>query len=281
MFRFTFHFTNYTQGWSETLFRNENFSNLLDPSFQNYISRRLELLATSCALVGVRASNTNTKRDISILELPLEGRGGAFSSSAGPGDPPPGLPSETEDSFTALLLRLTDGNQNYRNFPLLGLPDHILQASIISPPYLAQVKGRLNNWIGAMTAASLGGKFAQADPAGGRIVEFPAKTPENQLVCLGITGAVPAVGSLITLGSVKPWSQLNRTWRVSSVIPAAGGDPAYIYLARSSGINTFGPVEGGIWKQPTFGVNTLNAYTISRITSRKTGVPFTTVRGRR
>jgi hypothetical protein len=281
MIAYKFHFTNFTQGWSELLYRNEEFSNPSDTILQNYINRRLELLATTCALVGVRSSNTDTKRDVTIMELPIEGRGGAWSSSAGPGNPAPGLPSDTEDSFTALSLRLSDGNQNYRTFNMLGIPDQIFQGSTIYPAHLAETKSRLNNWIGAMAMASFGGKFAIAGAPGGKIVAFPDKEPLNQLVCLGIKGTVPDVDTLVTLNGVKPFNKLNRQWRVASKTAGDAVADAYIYLANSSMMNTFGPVEGGKYKMPTFEVKTLNKYTISRITPRKTGVPFVTVRGRR
>ena len=281
MYRYTFFFTNGTQGWSETFFRSSLFGAGEASLMVQYQNRRLELLATTCAMVSIRASNLDNKRDITIYQLPTGGRGGTWVYGGGGSGGDPGLPTETEDSFTALLLRLTDGNQNYRTFPMVGFPDHIFQGGVVVPSENALVTGRLNNWMSAITQASFGMKAQGVPTATGRIVEFPAKTTDNHLVCLGITGTPPAVGSLVTLGGVKPWNKLNRTWRVAEVVPAAGALPAYIFLAATRYLDSYGEVEGGTWKTASYAVQVLNNYTISRLTSRKTGVPFTTVRGRR
>jgi len=274
MRRYTFFFTMYQQGWSETFFRAAPFSSGEGALLDNYIQRRCEALSTQCFMVGVRSSDVDTKRDITVHQLPSEGKKGVWAQVDG-------SPTEPEDSFTALLLRLTDGAQNWRSFPMVGMPDHVFSGGIVTPSEQAMVTLRLNTWMSAITLAGFGMKAQGVPVSTGRIVQFPDKTPDNQLVCLGITGALPAVGSLITLGGVKPWNKLNRTWRVASTIPAAGADPAFIYLAGTQGLNSHGPVEGGTWKQPSFNLAVLNSYIISRMTSRKTGVPFTTVRGRR
>jgi len=164
---------------------------------------------------------------------------------------------------------------------MLWFPDHIFSANIVLPGELPLVRSRLNTWINTMTAASMGGKFQNAPGANGRIAVFAAKEATNQLVCLGLKGAIPAVGSLVTLGSVKPFNKLNRTWRVAGTTGGDDDADGYIYLANTQDLNAFGPVQGGTYKQPVFGVNVLNQYTISRLTSRKCGIPFDTVRGRR
>jgi len=281
VYRTTFFFKNAQQGWSETLYRNNPFGPSDTIFLQSYINSRLQLLATTCSLIGVRTSNLDSKRDISILDLPTIGRGGVWAYGGNATSEVPGLPTETEDTFTALLLRLSDGQQNYRSFPLLGLPDHIIQYNAVVPGEEALLKNRLNNWIGSMTAASLGGKFQLGTTVSGRISVFSPKVPDNQLVCLGLRGGIPPAGSLVTLNGVKPWRLLNRTWRVSSTTPGDDEADGYIYLSNSDKLNTFGPVQGGTYKSSTYQVNVLNSYTISRVTSRKTGVPFNTVRGRR
>lgn len=281
MYRITLFFTNSVQGWSETLFRTNGFSNADRIFLEAYINRRLELLANNCSLISVRQSNVDTKRDITIFDLPIGGRRGAWAYGGNATSEDPGTETFTEDTFTALLLRLSDGNQNYRSFAMLGFPDHIFSANIILPNERALVTQRLNNWIGSMTAASLGGKFQSGVTASGKISVFAPKEPENQLVCLGLKGPIPAVGTLVTLGSVMGFPKLNRTWRVASTAAADANADGYIYLAGSAHLNTFGPVQGGTYKQSTFGVNVLNQYTISRLTTRKCGIPFDTVPGRR
>ena len=282
MFRYTFYYQNYNQGWSETFFRGTQFGTGEGNILENYVINRLQLLSTRCSLVGIRSSNLDSKRDVTIYNVPLAGRGGTWVlDRVQPDGRVAGTETESEDSFTALLLRLTDGNQHYRTFPLLGMPDHVLSGGVVRPDEEALVRARLNGWMGAITQASFGMKLQIAPALSGRIVTFPDKTQDNQLVCLGLSGAAPAQGTLITLGGVKPWRQLNRTWRVASTAPGDVNAASYIYLTRSAGVNTFGPVEGGTYKTPVYSLAVLNAYTISRLTVRKTGVPFGTVRGRR
>lgn len=282
MHRYTYYFFNLGQGWTETLYRNNPFGPGDEILHQNYITRRLEALATTAYLTNVRASNVDTKRDIIITQLPLPGRGGAWGATAAPGSgETAGQATETEDTFTALLLRLSDGGSNFRSFPMLGIPDQIFQGNGIVPAEQAGVNLRLNNWMSAMNQASFGMKAQGVPSATGRISDFPAKTVDNQLVCLGLKGVIPAVGSHVILNGVKPFNNLNRTWRVSETAPAGAGSDGYIFLAGSSKLNTYLPVEGGTYKVPTYGVVLLTQYTISRLTSRKTGVPFATVRGRR
>lgn len=284
MFRYTFFLENDTQGWSETFFRAGPFESSAESFLTNYVNRRLELLASACKIVGIRASNTDRPRDIIVYDLPHEGRGGAWALGGGSGSGEPGIATYPEDTFTAILLRLTDGAQHYRTFQMLGMPDHIFAGNRILPSEQALVNSRLNNWIQAVTLAGFGMKLQGAPSATGRIVQYFPKTPTNQLVCLGLKGPIPAVDTLVTLGSVKPFNALNRTWRVAATDPADPDFPGidgWIYLAGSSTINTYGPVEGGKYKVPTYTVAVLNGYTIGRMTPRKTGVPFTTVRGRR
>jgi len=281
MHRFTFSFRMYGQGWSETLFRENPFGPNENIFLENYINKRLNLLVTDAVLLSVRASNVNSARDVIIYLDPTQLRTGTWALGGNGTPENPGTGTNAEDTFTALLLRLSNGGANFRSFPLIGMPDYVTQANIVDPTERPILLGRLNNWIAAMAGASMGMKAQGAVISNGRIVEFPAKTPENQLVCLGITGGPPPVGSIITLSAVKGFPKLNRQWRVSEVIPAVGETPAYIYLAGSAALNTYGPVQGGTWKLPSFGVSTLSQYTVSRLTSRKTGVPFGTVRGRR
>ncbi len=281
MQRYTFMFENGPQGWSETLYRTEPFASFEQILLDNYTNRRLEALATTCRLVGIRSSNTDSARDILVYPVPLGGRGGAWAYGGDPGGGIPGLATETEDSFTALLLRLTDGARHYRSWPMLGIPDHVFQGGIIVPAEQPLVNSRLNNWIASIQQAGFGMKGQGAPAKTGRIIEFPAKTEDNQLVCLGLKGTLPVVGEHVTLASVKPFNKLNRTFRVSGTSAGIGAVDGYIYLAGTASLNTFGPVEGGTYKVPTFTSYILSSYTISRLTSRRTGVPFSTVRGRR
>lgn len=281
MHRFTFSFSLYGQGFSETLFRDNAINGFEIPLLENYINKRLSLLCTDAALLSVRSSNVDSTRDVVIYQDPTQLRAGTWAYGGLGTTENPGEKTNAEDTFTAILLRMNNGGNKYRSFPLLGVPDYVFQGNIIVPGERPVLTGRLNGWVSAMAGAGFGMKGQAGVAANGRVVEFPAKTEDNQLVCLGITGGPPTVGSLITLGAVKPFNKLNRTWRVSSVVPAAGALPAYVYLSHSSEFNTYGPVEGGTWKQPTFAVNVLTGYTISRLTPRKTGVPFGTVRGRR
>jgi len=280
MYRYTFFFQMYEQGWSETFYRGNQFGPSEANVLENYILNRLQLLSTQCSLRAIRSSNVDTPRDITITPIPLAGRGGSWVYG-GDGSTP-GAPTEPEDSFTALLLRLSDSNQHYRTFPLIGVPDHIYGGGVIIPSEQALVNARLNGWIQAISQAGFGMKLQQAPAVSGRITEFVPKEPDNQLVCLGLKGPIPAVGDLVTLGSVKPWNRLNRTWRVASTAPSTVvGTDGYIYLAKTLSLNSYGPVQGGKYKVPIYNVAVLNQYTISRLTSRRTGVPFMTVRGRR
>lgn len=281
MHRFTFSFKIYGQGFSETLFRDNAINGFEIPLLENYINKRLSLLCTDAALLSVRSSDVNSARDVVIYQDPTQLRAGTWAYGGLGTSESPGEMTNAEDTFTAVLLRLNNGGNKYRSFPLLGCPDYVFQGNLIVPGERTVLTGRINGWISAMAGAGFGMKGQAAVASSGRIMEFPAKDPLNQLVCLGIDGAPPAIGSLVTLGGVKPFNKLNRQWRVSSVLPAAGELPAYIYLAGSSTLNTYGPVQGGTWKLPTYAVNVLTGYTISRLTSRKTGVPFGTVRGRR
>lgn len=281
MYRITFFFKNFEQGWSETLFRSTPFGSSDTIFLQAYINRRLELLATTCVLTSVRMSNVDTKRDITLFDLPSGGRGGTWAYAIPSADGGGLAKTFTEDQFTALLLRLSDGQQNYRSFPMLGFPDHLFEAGVIVSSEEPLVRSRLNNWIAALTQASLGAKFQGLPAVAGKIVKFHSKEPDNQLVCLGLKGPIPAVGSLVMLGGVKPFRKLNRIFRIAAVAPPEVGDDGSIYLSGTDNLNTYGPVQGGTYKVPTYGVNVLNTYTISRLTSRKTGVPFGTVRGRR
>jgi len=281
MFRYTFHFELYGQGWSETLFRNAALGAGDSGLLENYIQKRMNLAATDVHLLDVRASNLDTARDITVLKDPTVLRTGTWAQGGSGTTADPGGATNSEDTFTALLLRLSDGGTNFRSFPMIGLPDYVLQMNIIDPAERPIISGRLNNWIAAMSGCAFGMKAQGAATASGRIVEFAPKEENNQLVALGITGVPPVVGSHIILGAVKGFPDLNRMWRVSSVVPAAGALPAYIYLAGSDKLNTYGPVQGGTWKTPSYTVQTLTSWAISRLTARKTGVPFGTVRGRR
>lgn len=281
MFRYTFDLENETQGWSETFFRANAFTSADQVYMDQYINRRLELMAGSTRIISVRGSNTDTKRDVSIQPLPTGGRYGSWLLARRPEDGGGLERTFPEDSFTALALRLTDGNQNWRNFNMLAFPDHIFVGNQIDPTEEALVRSRLNNWISAVQQAGFGMKAQGVPAASGRIVQFYPKDADNKLVTLGISGVPPAVGTVVTLNGVKPFNDLNRQWRVAKVDAAAGADPAYIYLAGSKKLDAFGTVEGGSWKVPTYALTVLNSYSISRLTSRKTGVPFSTVRGRR
>jgi hypothetical protein len=281
MHRFTFHFSLYGQGFSETLFRNTNFGPLEGYLLDNYIQKRLNLACTDMALLSVRSSDTNATRDITVYLDPTSPKSGTWAYGGDGTSANPGEGTNAEESFTALGLRLTDGGANYRSWAMIGMPDYVYQAAQVKPGEKAILTGRLNAWVAAMSAASFGMKAQGAPTATGRIVEFAPKEEGNQLVCLGLKGPIPAEGTLVTLGSVKPFSKLNRTWRVASTGPAAPGVDGYIYLAGTSDLNTYGAVEGGKYKQSTYSVAPLSQYTISRITSRKSGVPFGTVRGRR
>lgn len=282
MFRITFFFSDGKQGWSETLFRSVPFGPLDRIFLEAYINRRLELMATDCRMIAVRQSNLDSKRDITVFEMPVGGRGGTWAyNRTTSGGSTQTVETVPEDSFTALLLRLTDGQQNYRTFAMLGFPDHVFEAGTIPTNEEALVRLRLNNWIAALTQASMGGKFQNGATAQGRISVFFPKTPQNRLVCLGLRGQIPAAGSLIQLNGVKPFRKLNRAWRVASTTPGDDDADGYIYLANSEGFDVFGAVSGGTYKSATFTVNVLNSYSISRLTSRKCGIPFGTVRGRR
>jgi len=281
MFRTTFYFAMDSQGWSETLYRNAAFSAGDRILLDNYINARLMLLASSTTMISVRTSNMDTKRDISIVDIGVGGRQGSWAYGGSGTAQDPGTATVSEDTFTALLLRLSDGQQNYRSFPMLGFPDHVLVGNTIVPGERALVNNRLNAWIGAITQASFGGRFQSGTTVTGRVNMFSPKEADNQLVCLGLKGGVPAVGTIVTLNGVKPFRALNRQWRVAATAAGDAINDGYIYLAGSEGLNAFGPVQGGTYKSATYAVNVLNQYTISRLTMRKTGVPFDTVRGRR
>lgn len=282
MQRYTYYFFSQAQGWTETFYRAAPFSALEEVLHQNYITRRLECMSTSVVMTNIRSSNVDTKRDIIITPLPLPGRGGAWGTPAPAGSSTGGgEQTEPEDSFTALLLRLTDGAANYSSFRMLGIPDHVFSGGGIVESQQATVNSRLNNWMNAITQAGFGMKAQGAPAMAGLINDFAPKTVDNQLVCLGLKGPIPPVGTHVILGSVKPWNKLNKTWRVAATAPASDGSDGFIYLAGSSALNSSGPVEGGKYKVPTYQVAVLQSYTISRLTARKCGVPFVTVHGHR
>jgi len=281
MHKFIFSFRMYGQGWSETLFRAAPFESGQGVFLDNYITKRLHLLTTDAAITSVRASNVDTPRDIIIYLDPTTPRRGTWVEGGDVGTATPGTDTNAENTFSSLLTRLSDGGSNFRSFKIVGLPDYVTQGNIVVPAENPILRNRLNSWIQAMSTAGFGMKSQGAAAAAGRIVQFFPKTPENQLVCLGITGGALAAGDYVTLGKVKGFPKLNRQWKVAEYVAPVGDDPAYIYLAGSSALNTFGPVQDGTWKKKTFGLTVLSQYTISGLRARKTGVPFGTVRGRR
>lgn len=281
MHRITFHFGLDSQGWSETLFRSTPFGPSDSIFLEAYINRRLELLANDTTLQSVRMSNVDTKRDVVIYPLPIGGRRGAWALAKAGGTLEDLTETFSEDTFTALLVRLTDGQNNYRSFAMLGFPDHIFSGNRVVQSEQALLTSRLNNWIAAMTQASLGGKFQSGATVSGRISVYAPKEPANQLVSLGLRGGIPAIGSLVTLGGMGPFKKLNRTWRVAGTAPGDADADGYIYLKGTQDLNVFGDVPSGNYKASTYNVNVLNSYSISRLTSRKTGISFATVRGRR
>lgn len=281
MHRLTFAFKLYGQGWTETLFRAAPFESGQSVFLDNYITKRLHLLTTDGALTSVRASNVDTARDIIIYQDATQARRGTWVEGGDVGTATPGTETNAENSFASVLLRLSDGGANFRTFKMPGLPDYVTQGNLIVPGEQPVLRGRLNAWIQAMSTAGMGMKSQGAVAAEGRIVQFFPKVTDNPLVCLGIDGGLPTAGQYVTLGAVKGFPKLNRTWKVAASGAAVGEDPAFIYLAGSGQLNTFGPVQGGTWKRKTFGLTVLSQYTITRLTARKTGIPFGTVRGRR
>jgi len=274
MRRYTFFFKNSKQGWSETFFRANAFEGSGSGLLEAYIVNRLALMATTCSLESVRSSDVGNPRDITVFPIPTGGRFGTWVYGAGDD-------TFTNDPACAILLRLTDGANNFRSFPLLGVSDHLLSFNQIVPSEVPNLTGRLNNWIAAVNAAGFGMKKQDAPTSSGRVVKFFPKTDDNQMVCLGLDGVIPGPGTAVILGAVKGFPELNRLWKVASSGPAVGGEPGFIYLRGSTHINTYGPVEGGTYKVPAYSLSVLNSYSISRLTTRKTGVPFGTVRGRR
>jgi hypothetical protein len=281
MLHYSFHFKLYGQGFTENLYRANAFGSGEAVLLDNYIAKRMQLGCYDLRLLSVRASDVDKKRDVIVYKDATTTVNGTWTDPAqATTDNPTGL-TNAEDSFTALLLRLSDGGSNFRTFKMLGLPDYAYQNNVIIPSERPFLTSRLNDFMAAMNGAGLGMKAQGLASATGRIVKFFPKTVENPLVCLGITGPLPAPGSLVILSSVKGFPKLNKTWRVSDSDVEDAPDPAYIYLAGSAELNTFGPVQGGTWKAPTYEVKVLNKWSITRVTSRKTGVPFDTVRGRR
>lgn len=281
MHRITFEFELYGQGFSETLFRADPFAPTNLINLEDYLQKRMNLMCTDGTLTSVRMSNVDNPRDIIIYLDDTQKRRGTFAAPGGPTTVNPGSETNADNVFTAVLLRLSGGNTQFRTFKMLGVPDDIVTGNALFPSRSPDFRNRLNLWMQAMSGAALGMKAQGAPAATGRIVKFFPKTDDNNLICLGVDGPLPAVGSYVTLGSVKGFPKLNRKWKIASNGPAAAPDPQFIYLAGSKQLSVSGPVEGGTWKAPTYGLTVLTAYTVSRLTSRKTGVPFGVVRGRR
>jgi len=281
MHRLTLHYEMYGQGWTDTFFRAAPFDANQRIFLDDFINKRLALLCTDGFIVGVRGSTVGNPRDITIYLDETQQRKGTWSAPGGATTANPNGLTQPDTVFTSLLTRLNDGGANFRSWKLLGIPDEIVAANIIPPSQNPDLRARLNAFIQSMSGAGIGMKAQGAATASGRIVKFFPKTEDNQLVCLGITGAVPAPGSYIIVGTVKGFPELNRKWKVSDSGPAAGGEPAFVFLKGSDKLNTFGPVQDGVWKAPTYALAVLNQYTVSRLSARKPGVSFTVVPGRR
>lgn len=264
-----FFFKYKTQGWSETFYRSAAFSGSDLVLMEAYIRFRMKLASTQVTLISVRQSDVNSARDVTIYELPTAGISGTWVYGG------EALPTGPQQTAASILLRLTDGAQHYRSFNLLGCPDHIVEDNVILPAEEALLRGRLNDWLGGITSAGFTIRINAAPVVSGVIDSFGAQTDAAPLVKINTTGALPPKDSLVQITGSKPWRLLNRTWRV-----AASGAGQFS-LSGSKALQVFGEVEGGKYRVPVYSYAAISAYSIARVSVRKTGVPFGVQRGRR
>lgn len=175
--KYVFFFRNNEQGWSESFYRSAFFDAGGQVILDNYIQRRLNLLSTNCSLISVRASDVNTARDVTIKEIPTAGMPGTWVYGSAD-------PTAPNSVASAILLRLTDGAQHYRNFNMLGIPDHVISDNVVPPAEEAILRGRLNTWMGAINTASFTMKINALPALSGRILAYGVQDDVNQLVKL-------------------------------------------------------------------------------------------------
>lgn len=266
--KINFFFRYGEQGWSESFYRAGVFTGSDGVLLDNYITKRMKLASTQVNLISVRMSDVNSARDVTIKELPAAGLYGTWVYGAAD-------PTGPNQTAQAVLLRLTDNAQHYRSFNLLGLPDHIIADNTIQPDEEALLRGRLNDWMASIQAAGYTMRINLAPVISGMIESFAAQTDLLPLVKIVTTDPLPPKDALVQISGSNPWKLLNRTWRVAS---SGGGQFA---LARSRALQCYGEVEGGKYKVPNYTYVTLLAYTLARVSVRRTGVPFGVLRGRR
>lgn len=263
-----FFFRYKAQGWSESFYRSAAFAGSDLVLMQNYINMRMKLAATQVQLISVRQSDVNSARDVTIYPIPLAGISGTWVYGTD-GDTGP------NQTASSVLLRLSDNAQHYRSMNLLGLPDHIIADNVIDPAEEALLNGRLNDWLGAVTSAGFTMRINSAPAISGVIDSFGPQTDAAPLVKIVTASPLPPKDSLVQITGSKPWRLLNRMWRV-----AASGAGQFS-LAGSKSFQVFGEVEGGKYRVPVYTYAAIASYTTSRVSVRKTGVPFGVQRGRR
>jgi len=261
------------QGWSEEFYRNTYVPNDSLSLLSAYIIARQALLATQCTIISLRASDVNTARDVRIFPTPVGGFPGSWAYlPVGATTPLATAPHQVD---SALALRLSDGLNHFRNFGLLGLPDHVVADSIVVPAEEAMLNSRITAWLATVQALGFSMRIQLAPTVSGPIATFGTQTLESQLVKIVTPAALPANGTHVQIKTCKPFSSLNRIWKV------AESGAGQFSLVGSSKWRVFNPVESGTWQIPVYDYALISQYTISRVSTRKTGIPFGQQRGRR
>jgi len=274
MYRYTFFFKLGSQGFSESYYRQSAFSNINNPLLNGYIGYRLALAASDTKLISVRASNIDSTRDVQILPVVTGGLSGTWNwqdeEDTGP------LETAPEDSFTALMLSQHSEGTARRAFKLLGCPDHIFIQNRVDPSAQAELNRRLLDYERVIRECAFSMRVLTSTANTGDVLAYvPGPGAGSGLVGVQLSGTAPAVGARIGFRRCKNNGWMNRIWVVGSRSTDTVG------LAGTESKKAGGAFAGGKYFIPTYGFAALTNHTVTGVRSKKSGVPFDTVHGRR
>jgi hypothetical protein len=279
--RATLFFTSDKYGWSETFFKvADDLQAVLEDAVRMAVNR-IRLCGTNVELDYVRVSDDDIRRDSLVaqpnLTAQLKKSVRDVLDVGGEGAKPKeqkinvAAPDPADQPYSAILLRMEAGPLYRRPMYLRGCPDSI----IVNPPGPVQPKewgDMFRRWVEFLKGNAWGFKVLNRD------VGNPAKpiTASPGVAPFQLTVAAHGLvqGQRVTVEDIKGEGAVPHGAFTIDVV-----DPNTIRLRGTTGAFTYD--RGGTVRLRVYKVATISSIIIRGETTRRTGRPFDSPRGRR